>query len=279
MTSRGLFRAEVLLAQSRSVGPVLGLDTGGPQASLALVSHGALVAAALPERKAHGEAVVGAIDRLLADAGLSIEQLTAIAVGIGPGSFTGLRIALSYAKGVALATGCGLVGVPSLDGLALCALTASGLTRDAIICPILDAGKDEVYAALYRPVENGLEKLSGEFLAKPQDLARQMQGEAVYLGAGAVSYGNVLREQANGCRLIFAGAEVALSTGTMIAALGAAQVGLGELDAIGSLQPLYVRPSEAELKKKHAAGTAGMEALWSRERKSLSESIPATTKS
>ena len=279
MTSRGLFRAEVLLAQSRSVGPVLGLETGGPQASLAIAWKGAVQAVALPARKAHGEAVVGAIDQLLGQAGLTIKQLIAIAVGIGPGSFTGLRIALSYAKGVALATGCGVVGVPSLDALALCALTLPELALDATICPILDAGRGEVYAALYRRVENGLEKLSGEFLAKPQDLARQIQGEAVYLGQGAIKNGDALRDGANGRRLFFAEEGVTQATAAMIAALGAARVGLGEVDAVGSLQPLYVRPSEAELKKKHAAGTAGLEALWSTERKNLSASIATTTKS
>jgi len=240
---------------------------------------GTLIAAALPARKAHGEAVVGAIDQLLRQVGLTIRQLAAIAVGIGPGSFTGLRIALSYAKGVALATGCGVVGVPSLDALALCALTLPELALDATICPILDAGRGEVYAALYRQVENGLHKLSGEFLAKPQDLARQIQGEAVYLGQGAVSNRDALRAGTNGRRVIFAEVGVTQSTAAMIAALGAARVGLGQLDAVGSLQPLYVRPSEAELKKKHAAGTAGLEALWSTERKNLSASIPATTKS
>ncbi len=279
MTSRGLSRAEVLLAQSGSVGPVLGLETGGPQASLAIAWKGEVQAVPLPARKAHGEAVVGAIDQLLGQAGLTIKQLTAIAVGIGPGSFTGLRIALSYAKGVALATGCGVVGVPSLDALALCALTLPELALDATICPILDAGREEVYAALYRRVENGLEKLSGEFLAKPQDLARQIQGEAVYLGQGAIKNGDALRDGANGRRLFFAEEGVTQATAAMIAALGAARVGLGEVDAVGSLQPLYVRPSEAELKKKHAAGTAGLEALWSTERKNLSASIATTTKS
>ncbi len=279
MTSRGLFRAEVLLARSRSVGPVLGLETGGPQASLAVASGGAIIAALSPPRQAHGQAVVGAIDELLGQAGLTIKELIAIAVGIGPGSFTGLRIALSYAKGVALATGCGVVGIPSLDALAWCALTIPELALDATICPVLDARKGEVYAALYRKVENGLEKLSGEFLAKPQDLARQIQGEAVYLGEGVISYGDALREGANDHRVIFADVGVTQSAAAMIAALGAARVGLGQLDAVGSLQPLYVRPSEAELKKKHAAGTAGLEALWSTEKKSLSASTATMTKS
>jgi tRNA threonylcarbamoyladenosine biosynthesis protein TsaB len=277
MTSHGLFRADLLLSQSRSVGPVLGLETGGPQASLAVTSYGAVVATAAPDRKAHGETIVGAIDALLRRAGVAIRELSAIAVGIGPGSFTGLRIALSYAKGVALATGCGVVGIPSLDALALCALTLE-LAPGAAICPILDARKGEVYAALYRQVENGLEKLSGEFLAKPADLARRIEGEVVYLGDGVASYGDVLREGADG-RAVFADSGPARSAAAMIAALGAARVACGSLDSVGSLQPLYVRPPEAEVKATRPAGAAGLEGLWSREKKSSSVSIQTTIKS
>jgi len=286
-----LFRAELLLAQSRLIGPVLGLETGGPQASLAVASHGAVLAVAAPERKAHGETVVGAIDALLREAGVTIKDLAAIAVGIGPGSFTGLRIALSYAKGVALATGCGVVGIPSLDALALCALCLPELASGTTICPILDARKGELYAALYRAVENGLEKLSGEFLAKPQDLAGQIElagqidGQVVYLGDGVTSYGDALRKEAqgpqgaSGRKVTVADLSLLRSSAAMIAALGAARVANGRLDSVSSLQPLYVRPSEAELKAKRPASAAGLEALWSKEKKSSSASMQTMMKS
>jgi tRNA threonylcarbamoyladenosine biosynthesis protein TsaB len=272
MTSQGLFRADSLLAQSRSTGPVLGLETGGPQASLAIASHGRILAADQPPRRAHGEAVVGAIDGLLRRCGLSLKELSAIAVGIGPGSFTGLRIALSYAKGVALATGCALVGVPSLDALALCVLELPHLKSQATICPLLDARKGEMYAALYRQVENGLEKLSGEFLASPGDLAGQIEGRAVFFGPGAVAYGDLLIEGMGRERAVLVDLTSAPPPAAMIAAVGAAAVARGLIDAEGPLQPLYVRPSEAELKSKRPANAAGLEVLWSREKKSSSAS-------
>ena len=216
--------------------------------------------------------MVGAIDDLLRRCGLSVRELTAIAVGIGPGSFTGLRIALSYAKGVALATGCAVVGVPSLDAMALCAVELPDLASQAKICPILDARKQEMYAALYQQVENGLEKLSGEFLAKPRDLARQIEGTVVFCGDGTVRYGDLLIEAAGRDRAVLADLSAAPSPAAMIAAIGAARVARGQLDAVGALQPLYVRPSEAELKAKRPANTAGLEALWSTEKKSSSAS-------
>jgi len=279
MTSQGLFRADLLLQQSRATGPILGLETGGPQASLAISLKGELLATQVLERRAHGESVVGAVDRLLHRCGLRIGELTAIAVGIGPGSFTGLRIALSYAKGVALATGCAVMGIPSLDALALCALEQSALTPTATLCPLLDARKGEVYAALYQQVENGLEKLSGEFLAKPRELARQIEGAAVFCGDGATVYGDLLREDAGANRAFFADLSTAPPPAAMIAALGAARMARGRLDAVASLQPLYVRPSEAELKAKRPANHAGLEALWSREKKSSSANTRTTIKS
>ena len=285
MTSQGLFRADFLLQQSRSTGPVLGLETGGPQASLAISSQGRIIAADAPGHRAQGESpvprsqLVGAIDGLLRRCGLSVRELTAIAVGIGPGSFTGLRIALSYAKGVALATGCAVVGIPSLDALALCAAYLPDLAPHVTICPLLDARKHEVYAALYQQVENGLEKLSGEFLAEPRDLARRIEGSVVFFGEGAARYGDLLLEAAGRARAVVADWNPAAPPAAMIAALGAARVAHGQLDAVGRLQPLYVRPSEAELKAKHPANTAGLEALWSTEKKSSSASTQTTTKS
>jgi tRNA threonylcarbamoyladenosine biosynthesis protein TsaB len=270
MTSQGLFRADLLLQQSRSIGPVLGLDTGGPQASLAISSNGNLLATATPARRAHGEAIVEAISELLRHCDLTVTKLAAIALGIGPGSFTGLRIALSYAKGVALATGCALVGVPSLDALALCALELPDLPPQAIICPILDARKSEVYAALYQRTQNGLEKICGEFLAPPQALARHLEGGevVVFFGDGAAAYGEVLQSVAGSDRVILAGTSGTPLPAAMLSALGAMRMACGQADAAGSLQPLYVRPSEAELKAKRPALDAGLEALWSKEKKS-----------
>ncbi len=279
MTSPGLFRADLLLRQSRFTGPVLGLETGGPQASLAICSQGTLLAAATPARRAHGESVVGEIDAMLRRCGLTLRDLTAVAVGIGPGSFTGLRIALSYAKGVALATRCAVIGVPSLDALALCALELPDLAPQAIFCPILDARKGEVYAALYRGVENGLEKLSGEFLANPQDLTRQIEGTAVFFGDGTATYGKLLKEGVDASRVVVADLAAAPPPAALVAELGAVAVAHGRVDALGSLQPLYVRPSEAELKAKRPANAAGLEALWSREKKSSSASMQTMTKS
>src|ERR1019366_6091018 len=122
MTSRVLCRVNRLLEQTAATRPVLGLDTSTPIASVAVIAHGTVAASVARPVTSHGAALPGAVDELLGAGGLAIGGLGAIAVGTGPGSFTGLRIGLSYAKGIAMASGCGLVGVPSFDAMALAAL-------------------------------------------------------------------------------------------------------------------------------------------------------------
>jgi tRNA threonylcarbamoyladenosine biosynthesis protein TsaB len=163
--------------------------------------------------------------------------------------------------------------------LALCVVELPDLAPQVTICPILDARKGEVYAALYRQVENGLEKLSGEFLAKPRDLAMQIEGATLFFGDGAILYGDLLRQGAGCDHAVLADFSEDAPPAAMIAATGAARVARGQLDALGSLQPLYVRPSEAELNAKRPANAAGLEALWSREKKNSSASTRTMIKS
>src|SRR5205807_10367009 len=103
MTSRELFRADRLLESSNETGPILGLETGTPTTSLAILNQGRVLAQRDRASASHCAGLVGDVDDLLREAGLKPNQLRAVAVGTGPGSFTGLRIGLSYAKGLALA--------------------------------------------------------------------------------------------------------------------------------------------------------------------------------
>jgi len=157
-----LCRVNRLLEQAAAARPVLGLDTSTSTATLALIASGKVVASIARPATSHGAALPGAVDEILRAAGLKIGELGAIAVGTGPGSFTGLRIGLSYVKGIAMATGCALVGIPSFDAMALAALERNNIEAGRLVCVVGDARKGEVYAALYRVVADGLEKQSEE---------------------------------------------------------------------------------------------------------------------
>src|SRR5579872_6725576 len=106
MTSHGLFRADRLLELGAEAGPVLGLDTASETASLAIVGRGKVLVEMSRSAASHGAELPAAVAEAVSQAGISLKDLRAIAVGVGPGSFTGLRVSVAYVKGLALALGC-----------------------------------------------------------------------------------------------------------------------------------------------------------------------------
>jgi tRNA threonylcarbamoyladenosine biosynthesis protein TsaB len=244
MTSRILCRVETALAAGAAAGPVLGIDTGGPQADLALVADGRVLAEASRSVASHGAELPEAVAGLLASVGLAVRDLKAVAVGIGPGSFTGLRVGLSYAKGLKFAVGCALLGIPSLDTLALAALTASSVAPGRMICPVLDARKGEVYAALYRASRDGLEKLSDDLVVTLANLAPHLGTDVLLVGDAKAEEACSLAARAGHRASCVEMTELDLR-GRVVAALGAAGVTAGEADNAFVLEPRYVRSAEA----------------------------------
>ncbi len=226
---------------------MLGIDTGGPRADLAVVAGGRVLAEASHSVASHGAELPAAVAGLLAQAGLSTRELRAIAVGIGPGSFTGLRVGLSYAKGVKLATGCALLGIPSLDTLALTALAEVSAMPAGLICPVLDARKSEVYAALYRASGDGLEKLSDDLVVALENLAPHLGTDVLLVGDAKAKEACYLAVRAGGRATCLEVSALGLR-GRVVAALGAARVVAGEADNAFVLEPLYVRSAEAIFK-------------------------------
>jgi len=232
-----------LLADAAAAGVVLGIDTGGPIGSFGVVAHGRLAAAAIRSPLSHGFGLPAAVDEVLDAAGASFSDLSAIAVAIGPGSFTGLRVGLSYAKGIAAAGKIAIVGVSSLDTLALCA--GSELAEGATVYPIIDARKGEVYTGLYRFVTGALQKTSGDMVVSLESLVAGLAGgEAVFVGYSVAEQACSLA-QANGRRAkLIENAGLNLR-GSFVAAIGAARVAQNEIDVIAALEPLYLRPPDS----------------------------------
>src|SRR2546428_11980959 len=128
----------------------------------------------------HSERLMGAIDRFLTDAGWTVRDLEGLAVSVGPGSFTGLRIGLSTVKGLALALSIPIVAVPTLDAM------AAPLPFAALpVCPVLDARKREVYASLYRWDGAGMHRVWEYLAIAPAALARRLGEPGVILGDAA----------------------------------------------------------------------------------------------
>src|SRR6516225_11899279 len=134
MTSR-VWLVERTLADGAATGPILGIDTGSATASLGLVDGGQVRAVLSRTWPSHCAGLPAAIDELIAAVGLKLTDIEGIGIAIGPGSFTGLRIGLSYAKGLAYARRIPMAGVPTLDAMALAG--GSDLRSGTLVCPVI----------------------------------------------------------------------------------------------------------------------------------------------
>jgi tRNA threonylcarbamoyladenosine biosynthesis protein TsaB len=242
---------------------ILGIDTATPVASVALVDEGALVwersspdfapdPLRPPARANHAETLFALIQDLVRDVHLSWEELSAIAVTVGPGSFTGLRIGLSAAKGLAFGWDVPVVGVSTL--LAVSYLAGTGWT--GWICPLLDAKKGEVYTALFRQERESIHRAIEDLVARPEDALQRVfsmtrQDPCLFIGEGSKLYADRISSS------LGSSASIAADAFGHSVAFGAASIGQ---QAVGDrpggiaelLKPRYLRPAEAELDRNGA---------------------------
>ena len=267
MTSRVLCRVSRLLEQAAETGPVLGLDTSNQIASLAVVARGRVAGKVAHPVTSHGASLPGVVDELLSGAGFKIRDLVAIAVGIGPGSFTGLRIGLSYAKGLAMASGCAVVGVPGFDAMALAAIDITDIPIGRLLAVVVDARKNEVYATLYRVVADGLEKLTEDLVVTLEHLASRITEDVTFIGDSTAKDAAALVGMEGHQAAVFETGTLDMR-GVSVAAIGAARFARGEMDRVASLEPLYIRAPEATFKSNlKSPASIGTEGVWSIERK------------
>jgi tRNA threonylcarbamoyladenosine biosynthesis protein TsaB len=188
----------------------------------------------------HVRMVPAMIREALADAGLGLGNVDAVAVSIGPGSFTGLRIGLGLAKGLCYARSLPLVAVPTLEALAHVAAAPPA----TIVCAALDARRKECWAALFRVRDDGeLERLADDYTVAPEALAANLPPGAVVVGDAGAAHADVFT--ARGARVL--PAEASAPSGGVVARLGARRFARGESADPGTLEPTYVRPPEAQL--------------------------------
>ena len=220
---------------------VLAVETSTLAGGAALLDGEVVVGEyALDVGATHSERLMGAIDRLLTDAGWTVRDLEGLAVSVGPGSFTGLRIGLSTVKGLALALSIPIVAVPTL--VAMAALLPFAALP---VCPVLDARKREVYASLYQWDGAGMRRVWDYLAITPADLVRRLDEPVIVLGDAADQiqspYARRIRPPRRG--------PSPASVGT----LGYSRLAIGDTVAPADLVPIYLRPSEAELKRRGAA--------------------------
>ena len=237
---------------------ILAIDTTSRSGSVAVAREGRVVAEFGLETAAQQSAVLWSdVDLMLGRLGATIDDVTAFAVARGPGAFTGLRVGIAAAAGLARATGRPLYGATSLE------LTARQAGAAGRVWAVLNAYRNEVYAQPFEVRADGTaEPLEEPFVAAPVDVfARFDEGPLRVAGSGADVYIEILRAAAEsrGVALERPRVAAAVERGWQAARIPAfLAAGLAELASIwveegrpaGAVEPCYVRPSEAEINLK-----------------------------
>ncbi len=222
---------------------ILGIETATMTGSIALMEEGRLISEyTLNMKTTHSSRLMPALDIILKDSLIDKSDIDGIAVSIGPGSFTGLRIGLATAKGLALGLNKPLIGVPTLDALAYNVPYVSYQ-----VCPILDAKKKEIYTCLFHYESETLVRKSHYQVISPLALIELIHEKTIFIGDGIDAYGSILKERL-GELAIFAPKAQRLPRASVIAELGMSKLISGEVMDIFLSEPLYVRSADAEMK-------------------------------
>jgi len=222
---------------------ILAIDTSTASGSIALLEDDRLIAELTTcSQKTHAERLLPSIKGLLEGADARIEEIDCFAVTKGPGSFTGLRIGLSTVKGLAWSLHKPVIGVSTLEALAMNIPYA-----DKPICPILDARKKEVYAGIYRCDGNRLERIMDDKAIKPAVLLENIKEPTIFIGGGIDVIFNSEPRTPNP-KLVFAPSHLWLIRAVNIGLLAWKKFKGGEIDTPEAVGLNYLRPSEAELK-------------------------------
>lgn len=227
---------------------LLGMDTATRRVGVVLASeHGIAARVELggsgddgPPR--HAEALAPAVEYCCAQSGVSVSSISAIAVGIGPGMFTGLRVGVTTAKVLAQSLRVPVVPIPSLD------LLAYPLRHSrALVVATIDARRHELYYAIYRPVPGGLQRESEYELGTPADLVAELEArgtDALMCGDGVLRFPEAFAELD---RVEIAGPAHAAPDLAALAELAAARYQREEFCQPDEVLPMYLRKSDAEI--------------------------------
>lgn len=221
----------------------LGIETATWMGSVALVDDeaGVLVDQSLNSKSSHSERLLPTIERLFKETGKGLKECAVVCVSIGPGSFTGLRIGLATAKGLAYAIAKPIVGVSTLE------ILARGLPFVSIpVCAVIDAKKKELFACIYEWRNLELLNLTKEMAIKPDALVKKIAKPTLFVGDGLITYGDLIARELKELA-IFASDAFKFPRASVLAELGLKRLAENKTSDPDDLTPVYIRASEAEI--------------------------------
>ncbi len=222
---------------------LLGIETATEQVGCAIGGHeGVLASAHCAKGRRHAENLAPQIDFICSQAGIELSDIGLVAVDVGPGLFTGLRVGVSAAKAIAFALSIPMIGVSSLD---LLAFTARYSPR--LIVAAIDARRGELYYGFYRQVPGGVQRLSDHLVSSPDDLASELLAtneEVLLVGDGARRYSEVFEGLA---RVEHAEMGNSYPSASALVQLAHSRAMREEFEQPEAIQPVYLRRPDAEI--------------------------------
>lgn len=222
---------------------ILGIETATVQAGCALGGHEGVIASAHSAKgRRHAENLTPAIDFICEQAGIGLDEIGLVAVDIGPGLFTGMRVGIATAKAIAYALRVPMIGVSSLDLLAF-----SVRYSPRLIVPVIDARRGEIFHALYRQVPGGVQRMTEPTVGTAQDLASElmaMSEDVLLVGDGARRHAETFEEldkvePVDGGNLY--------PSAVSLVQLAHARALREEFSPIDRIHPVYLRKPDAEI--------------------------------
>ncbi len=223
---------------------ILALDSSGLVASVAIVTEDAVLAEyTVNYKKTHSQTLLPMLDEIVKMVELNLEEVDAIAIAAGPGSFTGLRIGSATAKGLGLALNKPIVAVPTLDGLAY---NLYGTQR--VLCPMMDARRNQVYTGLYEFAGKEFRVIKEQTAVAVEEILEEINRigrEVVFLGDGTAVHEQLIREKTK-VDYSFAPIHLNRQRAGAVGALGIEMFRKGQIETADCHAPVYLRLSQAE---------------------------------
>jgi tRNA threonylcarbamoyladenosine biosynthesis protein TsaB len=223
---------------------ILALDSSGLVASVAIASEHTLLAEyTINFKKTHSQTLLPMLDEIVRMVDLDLSEVDAIAVSSGPGSFTGLRIGSATVKGLGFALDKPIISVPTVDCLAY-----NLFATDRMVCPIMDARRNQVYTGLYEFVNDKLVIISPQKVVAIDEIIDEINRtgkEVIFLGDAVPMQADNIRESAK-VGYSFAPLHMNRQRAGSVAALGLEYYRRGRTETASEHQPIYLRMSQAE---------------------------------
>lgn len=229
---------------------IIGLDSSGLTASVAIAEDDRVVAEySVNYKKTHSQTLVPMLDEISKMTELDLKTVDAIAIAKGPGSFTGLRIGSATAKGLGLALDIPIVEIPTTDGMAY-----NFFGTDRLVCPIMDARREQVYTGLYEFVNDELNVLLPATAEPIEDTVKrvnEMKRPVIFLGDGVAVFKERIKELIT-VPVTFASANKCMQSAASVATLGMKYFAEGKYVSAAEHVPDYLRLSQAEREREEA---------------------------